>query len=162
MRASTTIIKNAPGISAISVSAVANGKFAAEFVTLTVLDETRLEILNVTVPRTIRYGDERTLAFLVRRESMSVPKSVRATVTHPRFSHTWDATDPSVNQEFTLRFFGNNLKPGENTLAITVEYEDAFGVLHVESADVPIALIELSLVDRIDLWLTMFSERFGG
>ncbi|MBR9703507.1 hypothetical protein GOV10_05690, partial [Candidatus Woesearchaeota archaeon] len=145
--------KNEPGIYAL-VARISNDEQEKSYlVTLNVLDETRLGITNKEIPKSILFDEMGALEFSVERLSVSAPTKATVVVKHKYFVQTWEDQQILSKQDFTLNFWGQRLKAGDNELEIIVTYTDPFGEEHRLTDTATIKLIDLSFGQRFILWM---------
>lgn len=138
-----------PGIYTIPVRFVAEQEGKTAFITVQIVDETRLTITDVELPETITFEEQGALSFRISRLSESAATETDVIVRHKYFEKTWDET----SGKYSLLFRGNQLHAGENSLEIIVNYRDALGNKKTTSEEITIQLVDLSLIQRINLWL---------
>lgn len=151
-----TLMRNfsrTPGIYTIPVTFSNKDAYSSQFITLHILDETTAEIRDIQLPSTLRFGEEAMLNFTVVRTSESAPINAFVTVNHEFFSHTWEQESLFSKNEFQLRFTGNRLRAGDNTIEFIVRFEDEFGEQHEVNRIAKIALVDLTFQERVTLWL---------
>ena len=149
-----TMHKDNPGLYTIPVRFETGSLVTSSFETIQFVDEVRLEISNLTLPKSVRYDEQANLSFVLEQTSVFGPEETTVIVETSRFLEEW--SDPS--NHYSLSFPGAALRAGDNELTVRVSFVDVFGEEQQVEETVNIRLVDLSVTERVNIWLFVLQE----
>ena len=141
-----------PGFFTFSVIAKKLSFSEQSFLTVNVLDETGLFFSDVNLPSDVKFDDFVVFNFTLEKSSKSVPKNISVSILHDNFEELWLIDELLGKQRFVFNFPAQNLKPGDNSLVVFVEYFDEADKKYSFKKSFDIGLVDLSFDQRILLW----------
>ncbi|MFT4312232.1 MAG: transglutaminase-like domain-containing protein [Candidatus Woesearchaeota archaeon] len=122
--------------------------FALTFV---VRDRARLQISDLTYPRTVEKNDSPVISFTLEKTSVSNPQHARVTLTRKQ-PQVWSLPLITQDQDFVYELSHRLLKPGLNEFTLALEYHDGER-RQVEIQTIEIEFVGLSFFERMWLYL---------
>lgn len=151
---------DSPGAKTLLATATNRLLSANALLQYTCYDEAQVAISNLTAPDSLRYTEQGDIQFLVERESESLPQELVVRVTHDNFAQEWSVAELDRSHKFSLTVTGSHLDASDNELAVTVAYSDALGKRSETTETVTIPLHDLTLLQRVTLWLRDLQRLF--
>ncbi|RME31314.1 hypothetical protein D6789_03180 [Candidatus Woesearchaeota archaeon] len=142
-----------PGAKAVLATASNKLMHTNALVRYECFDEARVAITNLTVPDALRYDEEGTISFRLERVSENIPQDLVVSITHDNFAQEWSLDELDQAHIFSLSFKGANLDPSGNEFVVRVSYADPLGKTYEVSEERSVQLRDLTLFQRISLWL---------
>ncbi len=127
-------------------------------VTVEMLDEPLIEIVELRYPETVNYGDIFELSFVLKKQSYSNPKSIFVSVIKNENAKEFQLEELASEHELVVELEGKDLKPYENNFNIEVSYYDKNKRAYSASKDFVIFLNKPTLFQRIAIF---FSNLFS-
>ncbi|MCK5282211.1 MAG: transglutaminase domain-containing protein [Nanoarchaeota archaeon] len=141
------------------VEASAIDALKTELISYNVLDAPEINITEMNYPRNVRYVDEFTLEFLLKKESYSNPVDVEVTIDHDGYEKTWHIEEIDEGRVFMIDMKGGNLVPEKNDFEIEVKYKDKKGNIYNENELINIDLVDLKFGERVMVYLNILGRR---
>jgi len=142
-----------PGFKTLSVDVKSSKGSASYFLTLKILDDTKLDLIDLSFPESISFGGEESIKFKLEKTSDSVPVNVSVKVDGGLFEQRWVTDSIYGVQDFALNFKGLDLNDGDNKFKIAVEYFDEKGKKFSEEKEFSINMYGLNLWQKFLHWL---------
>jgi len=130
-----------------------------EYLNIKIIDQPRIEILNVTAPDTASPEDTFEVSFVLDRVSGSFPSNVRFYLIHKNIKKEWST---QIMTSETLRISekvsGGVLSLEDNQFMVKVVYEDVEGNKHCDDETFLVNLRDASLFQKVKIFIfDMFS-----
>lgn len=148
-----------PGRRTLAVTAQAGGISARALVAIDMDDFPAVAIMDITAPRRVRYDEAFTLSFLLRRTSHSQPLDVQGQLAVGRATAPFTVASLANDRLLTLDLPGSRLRPGNNTVTVTVSFKDRNGKSY-EARET--AVVELAGVTFWQRVLLLLRSLLGG
>ncbi|MBI2545696.1 transglutaminase domain-containing protein [Candidatus Woesearchaeota archaeon] len=143
--------KAAPGNKQIPVTLSYNGGSESVLIPVNVLDLPRIDIKDLRYPEQVRYADEFELVFVIDKSSASNPKNAELLIDGPMHRKVeLGPLDRSVQYRINVR--GRDLKEGNNTITLSIGYQDSRGKEYSTSESAAIELVDVTFMQKILLF----------
>ena len=127
-----------------------------EYLDIDVLDIPKIEIINLTYPKSVSYEEEFILEFGLNKISSSFPQNVEVDVGGKVNKFT--IKELNNVQNFKIKLKGSTLEEGENSFNINVEFEDKNGKKYNVDESVEIVLEDVNFGQKIMIWLNTINN----
>ncbi|PIN80218.1 hypothetical protein COV13_03945 [Candidatus Woesearchaeota archaeon CG10_big_fil_rev_8_21_14_0_10_32_9] len=141
-----------PGFKTLSVDVKSSKGSASYFLTLKILDDAKLDLIDLTFPESISFDGDDSINFKLEKTSDSTPVNVSVKLDGGLFEQSWVADSIYGVQDFALNFKGLDLNDGDNKFKITVDYFDEKGKKFSEEKDFSINMNGLNLWQKFLHW----------
>ncbi len=131
----------------------------SHYIGFDVLDEPRINIVNLEYPENVRFEDKYEVIFLLEKDSMSNPRDIEVIFEQNGLQKSWIMDELFEDRRFVINLEGDDLKAGMNDFRIFVNYEDGNDRSY-ETGDVFfIELVDVDLLQRAQIFLN-YTGRF--
>lgn len=121
-------------------------------------DAPKIEIESLEFPANLSYNDEITVSFILAKKSQSIPKNIDVVFTQNGIKKEWNIDDLKENRKFVLNFAANQLEYGKNSYKINVDYFDGLNKQYITNKEFSIELANVTLFQRVLLWVNNFEN----
>ena len=102
-----------------------NGLVSKSFnLDLKINDIPKIGIEQLKYPVNVSYDENFTVYFAITKKSLSNPKNAHIVLDVNGIQKSWDIDELKEDRKFAVRFYGNQLKFGDNIYKINVDYYD--------------------------------------
>jgi transglutaminase-like putative cysteine protease len=145
-----------------TIRAEKNDVSASTMINIQVLDEPRLNVASLDHPEEIRYDESFTVGTNVKKTSYSVPQNVSL------YYYIKDimvaemhSVELELDHNFQLQMTGKDIMGEQATLRIDIIYYDKNGKKYTDEASTTIALKDVSLVQKILLFMAKIEMKIA-
>jgi hypothetical protein len=117
-----------------------------------VLDAPAIEIRQLAHPAEVRFEDEVALSFVLDKASYSAPREVLVTLELPNAERKWTMVEMRQNQSFSTTIRGKDLREGENSIKVSVDYKDGNRREYAGSKEATIVLADVTLTQKAEIF----------
>ncbi|MBU1975229.1 MAG: transglutaminase-like domain-containing protein [Nanoarchaeota archaeon] len=142
-----------PGINNIVVSAEHGTEQKRSYLLLDVLVEPKINVTDLEYPKTIEFKDEGKIIFTIRKNQDSVAKNIKVTLVHDKVHMQKNFQEILQPQEFSILFYGSNLKGKNNDFEIVIDYEDDQGKKFQTVEKFTIEIVNLTFFQKFMLFI---------
>ncbi len=127
-----------------------------------ILDVPLVQIANRSVPAGVHFDDTFKLEFILAKKSQSDIYNAEVEISLGKKAQTLSLSKITADTPVSIELSGNQLRQGVNTIAVTVGYEDANGRQYTTDSSFEVALVEVTLWQKIQLWLYRVNDWIAG
>jgi len=150
-----------PGKYVDGISAISGEERAETEVEYQVLDRPTVELLNVTLPNTVKFPNKFDLKFTVQQKSYAaIPAGKTKVLLNGIEVQSWPFPNLDQAHEYTFSMRGGDLSPGDNVLTMLVMYPTKNGNVE-KKQDLSITLTDLTVKQTIQVWMNSFARWLG-
>ena len=150
-----------PGKYVDGISAIAGNERAETEVEYQVLDRPTVEILNVTLPNTVKFSNKFDLVFTAQQKSYaSIPSGRTKVLLDGIEVQDWPFPNLDQPHEYTFSMRGGDLSPGDNILTILVQYPTKDGNVE-KKTDLQVTLTDLTVKQTLQVWMNGLARWLG-
>ena len=141
------------GRKTVKISARNRDMFKTSSLSYTVLDQPKVIIQEISYSKEVELGQESTISFLLEKDSLDMPRNVDVNVDYGKITQKVFKELLEDKMEVNVDIQTNDLLDEENTIFITIYYEDESGTKFTEQEDISIKLLNLSFWDKVKMFL---------
>ncbi|MDD5086150.1 MAG: transglutaminase domain-containing protein, partial [Candidatus Nanoarchaeia archaeon] len=104
------------------ISAKSSDVSRTEYLSYEVMDPPKIEIINISYPKEVKYKQDYEISFFVNKTSYSTPKDVNVMITQNSFSNEWPVHELKESQKININLNSRILRQGENKFNIIVRF----------------------------------------
>ena len=121
----------------------------AGYIQYNVLDKPEIKIKYIESPSNVEYEDNFKVAFLLSKESSSIPQNLEIKLIQDKFEKTWTVKELTEDRRFLIDIFGRDLKKGFNEFNLIVSYQDKNGRAYETQETFFVELLNVTLLQNI-------------
>ncbi len=138
-----------------------NDILKSSYVRFVVHDKPRTEIENLSFPNDVRFDEEFSVSFLLKKISVSEPKSVNVKLVYGSESKEWTFSHIAEDRGIEVAFRPKILLKDKNDLKILVSYEDNKGNKFFAEKDFWISLHDVNFFQRVEMFFRSIGVFIG-
>ncbi len=147
-----TLLYSTVGVKQVPVRLEIGSHVQESLVDVTVSDLPSLAVTVLQAPAVLSFDQSADIKLLLEKTSFAAPQKTVARI-FDKIPYIWNVGSLQANKELTVSVSGSSLRPGMNTVPITVTFADIDGKTYTYSSSLNIELINVSLWQRIVFWL---------
>lgn len=120
-------------------------------VNLSILDEPKISIINLTYPTNISYNENSSISYLISKDSFSNPVNVKITLTNGYATKNWNLDYLNNNQNYIVYLDTSDLSK-VNDFILNISYEDLNGKTYSVKDTFTINLNDLSTFENAEIF----------
>jgi transglutaminase-like putative cysteine protease len=149
------------GVKTLTFRAENDAAKRSYYVIIDVLDKPLVDIMNLSYPPRISYGDQSEVKIILKRSSSNIPQNVKIRLEHSLINEEWSLTSLETSYELRFLFKGSNLDFEQNPFKLVVTYEDAQGKEYKTEKDFTITLNNPTIFQRLMVWVNILDVRIS-
>ena len=132
------------------------------YVGFEVLDEPKLNIINVEYPNEVSFDDKYEVVFVLEKESSSNPVDIDVSFKHSSVEDGWTIEELFKDRRFVLNLQGMDMKAGKNDFKILVRYKDKNSNVYKTEKEFSIELVNVTLLQRVQILFNELGKEVEG
>lgn len=132
-----------------------------QVINVPVFEAPNITISNLSYPSKVGIKEDFKVMFRLSPASNSVPKNIRATLSHKAFSQSLVLDRLNIEQEFAVFLRGSLFDAGKNDMTIFITYEDDLGAKYILQKSFSIELTNLTFMQKVSLGFRKFFRWVG-
>lgn len=143
------------GLKNIPITAKYEKNSKTNYVIINVVDEPELYISEIKTPKEVRFDDNFSIDFTLKRKSQSYPKNIFIKLGHDKdiLRYSWSYDLLKNNQQFLLNTEGKMLGIGGNKFVLDITFEGEDGKKYNQSEQFSIILKDTTIGEKIFIFL---------
>ena len=132
------------------------------YVGFEVLDEPKLNIINVEYPNEVSFEDKYEVVFVLEKESSSNPIEIDVELEHSGVEDGWTIEELFKDRRFVLNLQGRDMKAGKNDFKILVRYKDKNSNVYKTEKEFSVELVNVTLLQRVQILFNGLGKEVEG
>lgn len=129
-----------------------------DFVKVVALDEPKISLSELEFPDSVSYEEKYTISFVLKKDSLAVPKDIVVRVKQGALSKTWEFDELNSERKFILNLNSVELYSEDNPFELLVTYQDDEGEEFVTRENFSVALTDITAVHKAGMMLRRMSS----
>lgn len=132
------------------------------YVGFAVLDEPKLNIVNIEYPTEVSFEDKYEVVFVLEKESSSNPVDIDVGFKHSGVEDGWTIEELFKDRRFVINLQGRDMKAGKNDFKILVKYKDKNFRVYKTEKEFSIELVNVTLLQRVQILFNELGKEVEG
>jgi len=130
-------------------------------VELSLLDEPKVKIDQLSYPKEVRYNEYYKVVFVIEKESFSNPQDTTVKLVRNEYGKEWSIGEVKGIENFVIDLQAKDLNPGTNSFEVIVNYYDSNGKQHSDESSFSIELVDVNIWQRIMIKFNQLGKKIG-